>query len=170
MPYLHLSLTPQAFIRAGVAVALLVNALLLLGGAVFAEMVEERQPVPTTQADIDSLREEASALHVQLEAVLPIMGDVAEDRVLGLLERAEGGHRITVSSLTNTRERERIGQRDIDLFVTSLELRGERDAVLAFLRELPEVFQGDVLTEGVEVHGAPDAWVARLTLKQAVRG
>ncbi|MBI4307661.1 MAG: hypothetical protein HY684_02525 [Chloroflexi bacterium] len=157
----------DALIKGLVAVALLANLALFLGGFVLAR-TGGVLGTPATQEELVALDRQARALEARALELRAITTPEAVERVLGLDKRAaDVGARV--EGLQNASRRERLGKREFPAFISTLELRGPRDALVMLLREVPTAFPENAWITNVDARGSPDAFTIRLTLIQIVQ-
>ena len=168
MRNLRIILTLRMLLQAAVAVSLLLNLSIFLGGVVFAGIGESAQTDSPSETVV-MLQEQLDALEALAQETTSITDQEAETRALSLFILAEVDHGVQIWSLNNESRRDTIGREDVRIFATALELRGPRDNILAVLRELPMTFQGNLLIDQINVRGASDAWNIRFSLRQIIQ-
>ena len=155
-------------IKSALVVAIIVNLALVMGGVVFAGLGESGQRVLDSRS-VAALQAQLDTLQARAEELQQISAQEAESRALNIFTLAEVDHDVQVWNLSNDNRRETIARRDVQVFVTSLELRGGRAEILALLRDLPAAFEFNLLIDQVTAIGTEEAWNVRLSLRQVIQ-
>ena len=162
-----ISVTKTALLKLMVTLGIIVNLALVTGGVILAR-VGPLQASPSMASSITDLEEEIESLQAWLYETQPVTIQEAESRALTIFQLAEEQRNVQVWNLLNETQQEKMGRRDVEVFITFLELRGPYDEVLALIGEIQKTFRGNLVTENVDVTGPADAWRIRLSLKQVI--
>ena len=169
MPSLNVEITRRSLFQSLVVVALLTNVLLILGGVILKD-ASAGGINAINSASAAELRAQLETLDTRLEQAQPISADDAADRILGQngLFQLSDQLGAQIWTLENETVEDRIGTRDVKAFMTTVELRGPRENVLAVLWELPIALEGNILIDNVDVKGVGDSWSFRATIRQII--
>lgn len=162
-------LTQRGAIKSALVIAIIVNLALVMGGVVFAGLGESGQQASDSRS-VATLQARLDALQARADELQQISAQEAESRALNIFTLAEVDHNVQVWNLSNENRRETIARRDVQVFATSLELRGSRAGILGLLRDMPAAFEFNLLIDQVTAIGTEEEWNVRLSLRQIIQG